>query len=245
MQSREDLSIINSLKDALRPSLSKWYGVGAKLNENSARVITYPYSFFISFRVQLGRSTQTLLLKIHRKPHIKSLSESLRSDVMKKSARDEFEMTKVIWRAFNDENSPNLSTVQPFEYLAEWNAIAMRKIDGKLLKKYLINPSIILRRRGGSEILRQHLIAAASWLRIFHERIAGKRIELFPASDAKVLAGEFLGKLKTNSNGMVNITHYEKVLDDNIQTFKRIRVPVALLHDDFQYSNIMVVFIFC
>lgn len=235
-----DREVIASLANALTARIPEWYGKGATLQAESAALRAYPYSFFINFPVQTSGGEQTLFAKIHRKPDMASLDEALAADWLRPMARDEYEMTRVIWRAFEDENSPVCAAVQPLGFMDEWNAILTRKVEGKPLKKYLLRPSIGLRFPKALVELCEYLRSSVIWLRTFHDRVAGAHIAPFPVTDAMDLMNEILAKLSRQSRGQVDVEPYRSVLSKRLESISHLQVPVALLHDDFQYSNILV-----
>ena len=233
-------NVITSLANALAPKIPEWYGMGAALQADSATLHTYPYSFFVSFPIQTGSGEQTLFAKIHRKPHMATLDEALAADWLRPIARDEYEITRVIWRTFEEKNSPVCTAVQPLALMDEWNAILMRKVDGKSLKKYLVRPSILLRSPRALAELLHYLESSVIWLRIFHDQVAELHIAPFPVDDAMEALNEILSKLEKRSNGAVDVEFYRSALLRRLESIRVLNVPVALLHDDFQYSNILI-----
>ena len=233
-------NIINGLADALVARIPEWYGAGASLNAEAAALHTYPYSFFVSFPVQTLSGEQTLFAKIHRKPHMITLNEALKADWLRPIAHDEYEITKVIWRTFEEKNSPVCTAVQPLGLMDEWNAILMRKVDGKELKRYLVRPSVLLRSRKSLMQLQEYLKASVIWLRIFHDQVAELHVVPFPVDDAMESMNEILIKLDKGSEGQVDVEFYRNELLKRLESLRVLNVPVALLHDDFQYSNILI-----
>jgi hypothetical protein len=233
-------TVIRALADALAPSIPEWYGDGATLQAESAALYTYPYSFFVSYPIQTGSGEQTLFAKIHRKPHMATLDQALAAEWLRPIAQDEYEITKVIWRTFEEKNSPVCTAVQPLGLIGEWNAILMRKVEGKPLKKYLVRPAILLRSPKALAQLRGYLESSVIWLRIFHDQVAEPYIAPFPVDDAMEAMNEILSKLSARSNGQVDIESYRSALLKKLNSIQHLNVPVALLHDDFQYSNILI-----
>ncbi len=240
MSETTNREVIASLANALTAHIPEWYGQDASLRAESAALRAYPYSFFINFPIQTPGGEQTLFAKIHRKPHMASLDEALAADWLKPMARDEYEMTRVIWRAFEDEDSPVCAAVQPLGFMDEWNAILMRKVEGRSLKSYLLRPSVVLRSSKALAELREYLKSSVIWLRIFHDRVAGAHIAPFPVTDAMDLMNEILAKLSRQSRGQVDVQPYRSVLSKRLEHISDLQVPIALLHDDFQYSNILI-----
>ena len=232
--------VINGLANAIMARIPEWYGEGAALNSESAALHTFPYSFFVSFPVQTPNGEQTLFAKIHRKPHMATLNEALDAEWLRPIARDEYEITKVIWRTFEEKNSPVCTAVQPLGLMTEWNAILMHKVDGKELKKYLVHPSILFRSRKASMQLQGYLEASVIWLRIFHDQVAKSHVAAFPVEDATESMNEILTKLSERSQGEVDVKFYRNKLLKRLERIRALHVSVALLHDDFQYSNILI-----
>ena len=233
-------SVITGLANAMVTSIPAWFGAGATLNAEAATLHTYPYSFFVSFPVQTGSGEQTLFAKIHRKPHMATLTEALAAEWLRPIAHDEYEITKAIWRTFEENNSPMCTAVQPFGLIEEWNAILMRKVDGIALKKYLVRPSVLLRSPKALVQLQKYLESSVIWLRIFHDQVAAPHIDLFPVEDAMEFMNEVLSKLSDRSKGEVDVAIYRSTLLKQLESIRSLHVPVALLHDDFQYSNVLI-----
>ena len=234
--------VIAGLANALSPRVPEWYGRGATLRPEAAALRAYPYSFFLSFPVQTMNGEDTLLAKIHRKPHIVTLNDALTTGWLKPIAHDEYEMAQQIWRAFEAENSSAFTAVEPLGFMDEWNAILMRKVEGKPLKKYLLSASVALRSPHALKRLQELLKASVIWLRIFHQRVAGAQDTAFPAQDASDTMDEVLSKLSRHSKGEVDVETYRYALSNHLTNLDAgtVQVPVALLHDDFQYSNILI-----
>jgi len=240
MRKTSDQKVIAALGNALAANIPEWYGQGAKLQREHADLRAYPYSFFVSFPVQTSSGEKTLFAKIHRKPYMATLSEALAAEWLQPIAREEYEMTRVISCAFDEENSPMCTAIQPLGLMDEWNAILMRKVDGKPLKKYLLRASVVLRFPSARAELQQHLKSSIIWLRVFHERVAGTHIAPFPANDAMALMNEILARLSSQSKGQIDVEAYRSGLLKQLESIGILSVPVGLLHDDFQYSNILI-----
>ena len=235
-----DQHVITGLANAIVARIPEWYGAGATLNAESAALHTYPYSFFVSFPVLTRSGEQTLFAKIHRKPHMATLNEALAAEWLRPIAQDEYEITKVIWRTFEEKNSPVCTAVQPLGLMDEWNAILMRKVDGKELKKYLVSPSVLLRSQKALTQMQGYLESSVIWLRIFHDQVAESHIAPFPVDDAMESMNEILQRLSKRSKGDVDVEFYRNELRKRLESIRVLNVPVALLHDDFQYSNILI-----
>lgn len=233
-------SVIIGLASAVVSSIPVWFGAGATLNAEAATLRTYPYSFFVSFPIQTASGEQTLFAKIHRKPHMATLNEALAADWLRPIAHDEYEITKVIWNTFEKKNFPLCTAIQPLGLMEEWNAILMRKVDGIALKKFLVRPSILLRSPKALAQLQKYLESSVIWLRIFHDQIADPRIDPFPVEDAMEFMNEVLSKLNVRSKGEVDVAVYQSALLKQLESIRDLRVTVALLHDDFQYSNVLI-----
>ena len=233
-------NVISGLASAVVDSIPAWFGAGATLNAEAATLHTYPYSFFVSFPIQTSDGEQTLFAKIHRKPHMATLNEALAAEWLRPIAHDEYEITKVIWHTFEEKNSPMCTAIQPFGLIEEWNAILMRKVEGVPLKKYLVRSSVLLRSPKALAQLQKYLESSVIWLRIFHDQVADPHMDPFPVEDAMEFMNEVLSKLSDRSKGEVDISVYRSSLLKRLESIRGLTVPVALLHDDFQYSNVLI-----
>jgi thiamine kinase-like enzyme len=240
MNGASDQTVIAALAGVLSHRIQEWYGANAVLDSTSITLRKYPYSFFIGFLIKTSASDQTLLVKIHRKPMIHTLAEASATERLQKLARNEYEISQMIWRAFEEESSPDCEVVQYLDYWEEWNALLMRQVKGKMLKEYLLHPSIVLRRSKAMERLRSFVSLSAKWLRIFHRRISGLQTVPFPVEDARLWMKDVLSKLEVHSNDQVDVAPYRKVLEDTLENLQALTVSVGLLHADFQFSNILI-----
>ena len=235
-----DQDVVSSLASALVHRLPEWYGDGAVLASRSVTIRVHPYSFFIGFPVKTSAGRQTLLAKIPRKPTLNTLTDALAAKGLQKIARDEYETSRVIRHAFEEENSPVCMYVEYLGFLEKWNALLMRQIKGRMLKEYLLNPSIALRIPKSLAQLQEYLISSTRWLSIFHHHVSGLQIVPFPVEDARTLMEEIFSKLQERSKGQVDIKPYRAVLEQALEGMCDLHVPFGFLHADFQYSNILV-----
>lgn len=233
-------AVISALANDLVPHITEWYGESATLDSESFTLRTNPYSFFIGFPVKTCIGVQTLLVKIHRKPQIATLTDALTAERLRKIARDEYEISQVIWQAFVEESSPVCIPVQYLGFIEKWNALLMRKVEGKMLKKYLLHPSIALRNPKSLAELQKYLLLSTRWLNILHRRVSGLQIVPFPVDKARLLIEEVLSKLRERSNGQVDVRPFQAALEKELESMRDLYVPAGLLHTDFHYSNILV-----
>jgi thiamine kinase-like enzyme len=233
-------AVISSLAKDLVPHITEWYGEGAALDPDSFTLRTNPYSFFIGFSVKTSIGIQTLLAKIHRKPQIATLADALTTERLRKIARNEYEISQLILQAFTEENSPVCIPVQYLGFIEKWNALLMRKVEGKMLKKYLLRPSIALRNSKSLAQLQKYLLLATCWLSILHRRVSDLQIVPFPVEQARLLMEEVLSKLHNRSNRHVDVGPFQAALEKGLEGIRDLYVPIGLLHTDFHYSNIMV-----
>ena len=233
-------AVISVLANYLAPHITEWYGESAVLDSESFTLRRNPFSFFISFPVRTSAGMQTLLVKIHRKPEISTLADALTTERLQKLARDEYEISQVIWQAFAEENSPVCIPVQYLGFIEKWNALLMRRVEGRMLKEYLLRPSIALRNPKSLAQLQKYLLLSTHWLNILHRRVSGLQIMPFPVEKARLLIDEVLSKLHERSNGQVDINPFRAALEQELEGMRDLHVPVGLLHTDFHYSNILV-----
>ncbi len=240
MSNTTNQMVITELAHAISPRIEEWYGDGAVLDVDAFALRTYPYSFFVEFPVKTSSGTQMLLAKIHRKPMVQTLADALAVEKLHQLARNEYDVSQKIWHAFEEEGTGDCEVVRYLDYCKEWNALLMRQVKGRMLKKYLLHPSIALRSAASMERLQAFLILAARWLQIFHRRVSGLQVIPFPKEDVSVLIEDVLGKLHTHSDGQVDIDPYRIALNRALEDIGLLSVPVGLLHADFQFSNILV-----
>ncbi|MGZ9164172.1 MAG: phosphotransferase [Anaerolineales bacterium] len=233
-------AVISLLANDLVPHITEWYGESAALDSESFTLWTNPYSFFIGFPVKTSAGIQTLLAKIHRKPQIGTLFDAIASGRLRKLARAEYKISQIIGQAFTEENSSVCIPVQYLGFIEKWNALLMRKVEGKMLKKYLLSPFIALRNPKSLAQLQKYLLLTIRWLNILHRRVSGLQMVPFPVDKARRLMEDVLSKLRELSHGQIDVGPFRVALEKELEGMRDLYVPVGLLHTDFHYSNILV-----
>ena len=235
-----DEVVIASLAENISLRISGWYGEGAKLGSSGAALKVYPYSFFVEFPVLTRAGDQTLLAKIKRNPETQTLADAIAVERLKKHALEEFGMLQIIQDAFATESMSDCITIEPLAYFEQWNAILMRKVNGKALKDYLLQSKIALRSPGSLHTLEGLVTSSAHWLRVFHSRVSDLQDMPFPTDAVRADLEESFSNLKLYSNGAVNVKRYQIAFENALSELCNITVPVGFVHDDFHYSNVLV-----
>jgi hypothetical protein len=181
-----------------------------------------------------------LLAKIKRNPGCATLDSVISQKVLRQRAWDEYKMAQKIWDAFAAEDSKVCTAVQPLAYIEQWNAVLMRKVEGRALKGYLLRPAVALRLSKPVQQLHGLLAAAARWLRIFHDRVSNLQVIPFPVSSIREIMDESLLNLKKYSYKRLDIQPYRDALENALMGMRNLYIPVGTIHDDFHYSNILV-----
>ena len=235
-----DRAVVRTLQQAIASHIPKWYGADAVLISAAPSVRVHPYSFIVNFPVGTPGGTAELLVKIKRKPALPTLRDAIAAGGLREEARSEYEMIQLIWEAFQQEASPRCTAIKPLGFFDPWNAICMQKVEGEMLKHYLLNPLTLLRCPGHLARLMSYLAYSAEWLRVFHDRVANIQMLPFLQTDAGALVSEAVENLSRASNGQVATAPLLDSLMRMLRGFGDEPVPFALLHDDFQYSNILI-----
>lgn len=191
--------------------------------------------------VQATRSTlpPTLLVKIARKPHLATPAEAMRLPQLREAAQAEYNLAVATWQAFEQIKDPHCAAVPTLAYLEEWNAVVMCELDGRPLKKWLTDPAIVLRRPQAWSQLLKNVGAAGRWLRIFHEGVGDVQRREFDFTAAEAALHQVLDRLEENSGGRVSKSGLQADMFQALKRLKGAELPVATMHGDFHYSNIL------
>jgi len=217
------MKIANGLKD--HPDIE------VALDTDLPEVNRYPYSFILHYPKQ---NANAVLVKIPRKPHLLTIYDAVRADNLRPSTIETYRNMQAIWNAFADENSPDCVAIQPLHYFPKWNAIVMNEVKGTMLKK------LFVRWKKDWSRLADALTRSALWLRIFHDHVGQARLEPFQQSRALAKVEDELAALMQNSRKQVDVGVLRAKLASMIEKIGSSLVSTSFLHDDFQYSNIMV-----
>ncbi|NQU29505.1 MAG: glycosyltransferase family 4 protein [Anaerolineae bacterium] len=198
---------------------------------NLPEVNSYPYSFILRYPKQ---NADAILVKIPRKPHLLTIYDAARADSLRPATIETYRNMQAIWNAFADENSPDCVAIQPLHYFPKWNAIVMSEVRGTMLK------NLFLHWQKDWPRLADALSRSALWLRIFHEHVGQTRLEPFLQSCALAKVEDELAALMENSREQVDVRALRARLSMMIEKIGSPLVRTSFLHDDFQYSNIMI-----
>jgi hypothetical protein len=214
-----------------------WLDASARLNPLPDRRL-FRHSFFLSYRVTTDAGPVTILVKIARKPSIQRINAAIRVDELRKIAQQEYAFLKTTWEAFKRAKKPGFRAVQPFAYLEAWNAIVMRKAEGESLNQLFYRPAIPVGLPGGRQKLLAVLKQAGQWLKLFHQYAGEMRLEPFPRAEAEKELERLLDSLSTNSANQLDVRGFKKGLLELLSQLNG-EVPVARLHGDYHFSNIL------
>lgn len=235
-----DHEMMNDMKEIAAQKVREWFGSGAVFDSSAPMLRQYPNSFMIRFGVQTPRGDEAVLVKIPSKPYFNNLQDAINSDISKTRAEEQYVATIAVWNAINEEGDLSCFAIPAPVQIKKWNALVMQEIKGKMLKTYLLKPSIFLGSASDWENLIEAISHSAKWLRIVHSRAGKIRNEPFPVEGVQALIDETLEKLEKDSDGQVDVKFYQGVLQKHLKVVSRSHVPVGLLHDDFHYSNILI-----
>lgn len=217
-----------------------WYGNDAVLDDSSIELRKYQNSFIARYVIHENGSSSTLLVKIPSKPYVQSLSEALSRKDTRPRAREQYAAALAVWRAIEAEKDEKCMAVKPLEYLYDWNAIAMTEVKGNMLKTFLLRPTMVFRLSNDWRELEEYLYHSVHWLKIVHQKVGKPKNSLLPVDDIKKQVEEDLAALEANSKGQVNINPLRELFFKVLERIFNSTVPTVLLHDDFQYSNILI-----
>lgn len=235
-----DLEILSEIKKITAQCLVDWFGSNASFDDTLPILQRYPNSFMVRFRVLTSDGDEAVLVKIPSKPYFGSLADAIASDVSKARVQEQYSASKAVWNAIKDEGDSTCCAVPPPQYLEKWNALAMKEIQGQMLKSYLLKPAVSLGFSHSWHQLSEAVARSSRWLRIVHSRACDVKMEPFPTQEVQALIDETLEKLEQDSRGRVEVQHYQSLLQNLLESVSKTVVPVGLLHDDYHYSNILI-----
>lgn len=238
IETNEDIKSAIANEIALR--IPYWFGPGAEFLRTKGRLQRNQNSFFLSYYVRNKQGEKKIFAKIPRKRHMQTLHDAIHADELRSPTLDEYETLRATWKIFNDAGDQDCHALEPLIYFEKWNAIVMPELSGKMLKNLLLSPGIFFKNLDSWMKLRVALGKTARWLRLFHE---GNKLrnEKFPLDEAQMQIEIALNAIKQNSNGKVNLTWVLPKVQSLLMMVSKEMVPTALLHDDYQYSNIMII----
>ena len=235
-----ELEILSEIKHIATPCVAEWFGPHAKLDDTEPVLSQYPNSFIARFQVQSPNGDEAILVKIPSKPYFDSFTDAIASDVSKARAQEQYAASTSVWKAISEEGDLSCCAVPPPLYIEKWNALAMQEIQGRMLKSFLLKPSIALDVSTAWSELKEAVARSSKWLRIVHSRACNVENEPFPTEYVQALIDETLEKLEKDSDSQVDVRPYRKSLQVQLEKASQASVPVGLLHDDFHYSNILI-----
>ncbi len=231
--------IIRQVTAEVTQRLVAWLESGAQLL-GLPELRLYSYSFFLRYRVMTARGEQVVLVKIPRKPAMKTLAEAISTEWLREPTLAEYQVAQATWRAFAQANDPRCIAVKPLDYLEAWNAIVMLELDVRPMKKFLYSRRVLL---AGGKVLPEvedAVRSAGKWLRIFHEGVGNPHPGQISQVETRREINARLEKLKENSNGQVNVDRFRESFMELLYKIKDQVLPFSILHEDYQWSNIMV-----
>ena len=240
LTNKDTAEIIAEITADVKQRVPDWLGDTARLATLSPELTQYPNSYIARYQVHVDGDVKTLLVKVPSKPHVTTLSEALSRKDARSRAREQYAAALTVWKAIAEENDATCLAVKPFAHLYNWNAVVMEEVNGKMLKVFLVRPAIAFRLPNAWKKLRQVLNNSARWLRVIHQRIGRPRISPIGIDDLANEIQEELSALQMHSKGQVNIEPLRQQFSELLNAVSNSTVPTALLHDDFQYSNILI-----
>ena len=240
LNNKDTSEILAEITMEVERRVPDWLGDTAKLATPSPELKQYPNSYIARYQVHVNGDVKTLLVKVPSKPHIKSLSEALSRDDSQSRAREQYAAAMTVWNAIAEENDKTCLAVKPFAHLYNWNAVVMEEVDGKMLKAFLLRPAIVFRLPKAWKELRQVLCNSVRWLRVVHHRIGKPQTTSINVGDLKNQIEDELIALQQYSKEQINIEPFRQKIYELLAVVSNSTVPTALLHDDFQYSNILI-----
>ena len=229
-----DERTLAEITETVQECSTTWFGEKTKLAESLPEMRKYPFSFILRYLSSNSSNAEAVLIKIPRKPHLRTLRDAVSEEKLRAPTMETYRQMLAIWEVFQTENSPDCTAIEPLRYLSQWNGIVMREVKGTLLK------NLILRWKKDWSQIENALSRSAKWLRIFHQRVGQAEMMPFSQEDAQVEIEEVLAALMHNSREQVEVSAYRAKLSAMLDEIGESPVLTASLHDDFQYSNIMI-----
>lgn len=240
LNTKDTSEILAEITAEVERRVPDWFGDASKLATSFPELIQYPNSYIARYQVHVDGDLKTLLVKVPSKPYVASLSEALSRKDSRSRAREQYAAALTVWNAIADENDERCLAVKPYAHLYDWNAVVMEEVNGKMLKLFLLRPAIAFRLPKAWKELRQVLYNSARWLRVVHQRVGKLQTASILIDDLKSQIDEELTALQQNSREQIDTRPLRQKLNELLGVISNSTVPTALLHDDFQYSNILI-----
>ena len=230
--------VFQEIAVALSTHIHQWCGTNASFDQNQIpEVRTFGHSFIARYLVS-GGPAQAVLVKIAHRANQSDLQAALEDEFLRKLTRAEMSQLQATWDAFQKLGDPNLTAIQPLEYLDQWNAIVMLEVNAKSLRSQLVSPKIGFSQPEATTQFIQHLRKASQWLRYYHENVGHGKI--MPAS--KTLMKERLEKISQDVANHLGTRFAAQenlaALKAQIETMDGMEL-IAQQHGDFHCSNIL------
>ncbi len=233
--------ILAQLTADIVAGLPTWFGEGAMLASSPPAWRRLRQSFFVRYVAQKKDGvTVPLLVKIPRKSEIATLAQAVAATHLATPTQQEYDSLVAVAQVFNTGQDARFFAVQPFAYLAQWNAIVMEELPARSLTRFLMRARMALGLPRDWEFLEQALCRAGQWLRVFHERLGDARVQpLRETSLAADLVFELdrLAELSGRQNAFAPMRAACLRAAERLQA---VAVPTATLHGDFNCNNTLV-----
>jgi hypothetical protein len=239
--SEEHSALLAALTSQIVTALPTWFGAHSKLVSDIPDVRHLKQSFFIRYAVRTYEGQpKTLLLKIPRKPDIKTLAQAISATHLAYPTQQEFNSLLTVAQTFQTINHGAFCQIRPFAYLPAWNAIVMEELPAKALKQLLLRPRMALGFAHDWQPLQVAMQRAGEWLRVFHEQLGeGVTAELSPAALQLELEQE-LAQLRQAAPKFITPAWLPPAFAQVITRIQLRSMSIVTLHGDFNCGNILV-----
>ncbi len=238
--SMTDDQIVSALCAEMHALMPVIIGQGYSLTNKMPLRITRNYSFMFRFSLtKPGTAPQNLLVKIHRKPSMKTLQEAIEADTLRVDAQREFEVLRSFAEAIGQVSHPQLCAIQVVAYLPGFNAIVMQELEMRPFKDFYFELPFFLGNSKYWTALEAHLTLAGELLKIIHTAFGQKQTApLFSLGGLELVEREFsrlerfIPPSRLTSLRKKFLTFY-KLIEDVV-------LPVAAVHKDYHLGNIFL-----
>lgn len=203
----------------------------------TAHIRHMPWNVLYFLTFSRGQQTQQYVAKIGRYPDQDRAEVSWESEELLARGRCEYACLEAVYRHFQNQSSPFLSSVRPVAYIPAQNIILMAYVDGAQLYNKALRPHHLLipaRRRRAHDLMKR----SGEWLRHLHRlQYRHDFMQRYTLEDAVFMLEEQAQTLHRYGVALTARPGWKEITS----RFRNIRAAEPVLcHGDFHPRNLLL-----
>jgi tRNA A-37 threonylcarbamoyl transferase component Bud32 len=244
------VSVYESLRKYILANISNYYPdlhhkevylSSRKRIKKGRRSFLCEFEIFPTSQVSKKR---VVLVKIPKKVNTKEISDAILCSESIKKARDEYKTLCKIFSFVSKSNPENLGAIRPFDYVPEFNAIIIEKIQGINLLDVITRFNIVLsKRENKKEQLKYYMQSSAELLRLLHSIGLVNSTKLSYDFDEYISSINIvMRKLQDRGINQEFLSFVKNLLAEAIHSYSinYNQYQLTQLHGDYQIKNILI-----